>query len=276
MATAPLECGIVSFDIHLQQARTLLVNEIGGHARFCRRCVAHPVNKKRLISQAFPFGGDEETRTPDPLHAKQVLYQLSYIPMNFALRRYGPQRGNAQNYTRGAAPLSKNRIGVPAPTKVATAPRVGASAGGRGALNDFWESFSNIALMAGRSAYVTRPREQIASILRDGKRFISAAEIHRALDAARSRVSLSTVYRTLEHLVAKSEVSVRIDQAGESTYMLCEPERHHHHAICRVCGRVDDVDCTAIEQFSESLRTLHGFEIDAHNMEFIGRCQACR
>jgi Fur family ferric uptake transcriptional regulator len=130
--------------------------------------------------------------------------------------------------------------------------------------------------MAVRSEYVTRPREQIASVLRNGRRFISAAEIHRALDVARSRVSLSTVYRTLEHLVAKSEVSVRIDQAGESTYMLCEPERHHHHAICRVCGRVDDVDCTAIEQFSESLRALHGFEIDAHNMEFIGRCQACR
>jgi hypothetical protein len=28
----------------------------------------------------FRIGGDEETRTPDPLHAKQVLYQLSYIP----------------------------------------------------------------------------------------------------------------------------------------------------------------------------------------------------
>ena len=24
--------------------------------------------------------GDEGTRTPDPLRAKQVLYQLSYIP----------------------------------------------------------------------------------------------------------------------------------------------------------------------------------------------------
>ena len=29
----------------------------------------------------FPFGGDEEDRTPDPLRAKQVLSQLSYTPM---------------------------------------------------------------------------------------------------------------------------------------------------------------------------------------------------
>lgn len=28
----------------------------------------------------FELGGDEEDRTPDPLRAKQVLSQLSYIP----------------------------------------------------------------------------------------------------------------------------------------------------------------------------------------------------
>jgi hypothetical protein len=27
------------------------------------------------------FGGDERTRTADPLLAKQVLYQLSYVPL---------------------------------------------------------------------------------------------------------------------------------------------------------------------------------------------------
>ncbi|MGA7570203.1 MAG: transcriptional repressor [Candidatus Aquilonibacter sp.] len=127
-----------------------------------------------------------------------------------------------------------------------------------------------------RSDYVTRPREQIASILRARKRFISAAEIHRALDTAKAKVSLSTVYRTLERFASKGAVTVRVDPAGESTYMLCKPEHHHHHAICKVCGRVDDVDCTAIEQFSESLRSLSGFVLEDHAMEFFGRCKACQ
>ena len=30
---------------------------------------------------SYPFGGDEEDRTPDPLLAKQVLSQLSYTPI---------------------------------------------------------------------------------------------------------------------------------------------------------------------------------------------------
>ena len=34
------------------------------------------------------LGGDEGTRTPDPLLAKQVLYQLSYIPANERLRAH--------------------------------------------------------------------------------------------------------------------------------------------------------------------------------------------
>jgi Fe2+ or Zn2+ uptake regulation protein len=58
--------------------------------------------------------------------------------------------------------------------------------------------------------------------------------------------------------------------------MLCEPAHHHHHAICERCGRVEDVDCAAMEQFAEALRSLHGFELDGHAMEFFGRCSTCR
>jgi Fur family ferric uptake transcriptional regulator len=130
--------------------------------------------------------------------------------------------------------------------------------------------------MGARADYVTRPRELIAAVLKHEPRFLSAAEIHQRLKRSGGRVSLSTVYRTLDRLRAKHEVTERADAEGEATFMVCEPARHHHHAICGECGRVQDVDCTAVEQFSESLRALHGFELDGHAMEFFGQCQACR
>ncbi|MBV8067220.1 MAG: transcriptional repressor [Candidatus Eremiobacteraeota bacterium] len=130
--------------------------------------------------------------------------------------------------------------------------------------------------MGVRAEYVTRPREAIKSILAREPRFLSAAQIFTRLKRSSARVSLSTVYRTLDRLRAKGEVTERSDADGEAAFMLCEPARHHHHAICDECGRVEDVDCTAIEQFSKSLRSLHGFELDGHAMEFSGRCRACR
>ena len=34
-------------------------------------------------------GGDEEDRTPDPLRARQVLSQLSYVPKQFPVKESG-------------------------------------------------------------------------------------------------------------------------------------------------------------------------------------------
>ena len=129
--------------------------------------------------------------------------------------------------------------------------------------------------MGTRADYVTRPREWIASVLAREPRFLSAAQIHERLERAGARVSLSTVYRTLERLRDKGDITARAEADGEASYMRCEPERHHHHAICRTCGKVEDVNCAASEQFAESLRALHGFELDGHAMGFR-TCAACR
>jgi Fur family ferric uptake transcriptional regulator len=130
--------------------------------------------------------------------------------------------------------------------------------------------------MGVRAEYVTRPRELIKSVLAREPRFLSAAEIFTRLKRSGARVSLSTVYRTLDRLRAKGDVTERADPDGEATFMVCEPAKHHHHAICTECGRAEDVDCTAMEQFAESLRALSGFELDGHAMEFFGRCRTCR
>ncbi len=44
------------------------------------RLWARKLRPAKALRGAGSNGGDEGTRTPDPLHAKQVLYQLSYIP----------------------------------------------------------------------------------------------------------------------------------------------------------------------------------------------------
>jgi hypothetical protein len=35
-----------------------------------------------LLAQVAEGGGDEETRTPDPLLAKEMLFRLSYVPLH--------------------------------------------------------------------------------------------------------------------------------------------------------------------------------------------------
>jgi Fur family transcriptional regulator, ferric uptake regulator len=126
-----------------------------------------------------------------------------------------------------------------------------------------------------RTEYSTRPREQISAVLRREQRYLSAADIYALLKKARAKVSLSTVYRTLDHLEAKGEASARVDEHGEATYVSCAPT-HHHHAICRKCGKVEDIDCQVMEDLVAELRSHHGFELDEHEMEFFGRCAACR
>jgi Fur family transcriptional regulator, ferric uptake regulator len=128
--------------------------------------------------------------------------------------------------------------------------------------------------MSSRAEYVTRPREQIAAVLRSNPRFLSAAAIHGSLKD--KKIALSTVYRTLEHLLERGEVAMRVNDAGEAGYTLCRPAEHHHHAICRSCGLVEDVDCKAIDEFANSLLNIHGFDLDGHTMEFFGTCRACR
>ncbi len=158
----------------------------------------------------------------------------------------------------------------------ATCPDAGADTDPIPALAGFCELFANDRPVASRAEYVTRPREWIASILAREPRFLSAAQIHQRLKRMGAQVSLSTVYRTLDHLRTKGDVTERAEADGESTYMLCGPAPHHHHAICRSCGRVEDVDCAATEKFAESLRALHGFQIDGHAMEFFGTCRDCK
>lgn len=123
--------------------------------------------------------------------------------------------------------------------------------------------------------YSTRCRARILELLRRERRYLSAATIARLLETGGKRVALSTVYRTLDLLVSLGAASRRTEADGEQGYVACTGD-HHHHAVCRQCGLVEEVDCAAMERFAKVLREHHAFELDAHSIEFYGRCVRCR
>ena len=123
--------------------------------------------------------------------------------------------------------------------------------------------------------YSTRGRAHIVDLLRRERRYLTAATIARLLETSGHGVALSTVYRTLDLLVSRGTAARRTEADGEQSYVACTGE-HHHHAVCRRCGVVEEVDCAAMERFSEVLREHHAFELDEHSIEFYGRCVRCR
>jgi Fur family ferric uptake transcriptional regulator len=92
------------------------------------------------------------------------------------------------------------------------------------------------AALGGVGIRVTRKRARVLDVLARHARPITVQELHAELLARGEHIGLSTVYRAMSSLVEARLVHV-FSQAGEATYRLCGPARHHH-LVCRVCGLV--------------------------------------
>lgn len=120
----------------------------------------------------------------------------------------------------------------------------------------------------------TRQRTAVSALLADIGEFRSAQQIHQLLLGQGENVGLSTVYRTLQGLVETREVDV-IKTDDESLYRKCSPA-HHHHLVCRECGRTEEVEGPTVERWADRVASEHGFSDVSHTLEIFGCCAACR
>lgn len=83
------------------------------------------------------------------------------------------------------------------------------------------------------------------------------------------------MYRTLDALVRDGMV-MTIERAGQATrYDYRHPGEEHHHAVCRSCGAIFDVEVAALPQLPSGALPA-GFEITDVRLEFMGVCPDCR
>lgn len=120
----------------------------------------------------------------------------------------------------------------------------------------------------------TRQRTAVKDLLDGQDGFRSAQQVHDLLRNSGESVGLTTVYRSLQALAASGEVDLLVNGDGETVYRKCGAE-HHHHLVCRQCGRTVEIAGPAVESWADQVATRHGFTDVSHTLELFGLCSEC-
>jgi Fur family ferric uptake transcriptional regulator len=117
----------------------------------------------------------------------------------------------------------------------------------------------------------SKKRDAVMEALEGSEDFRSAQDIHDAMRHAGQKVGLATVYRTLQSMTAAGDVDVLRNETGEATYRNCSAT-HHHHLVCRVCGKTVEVKGPAVERWADAMASRHGYRDISHTVEIFGTC----
>jgi Fur family ferric uptake transcriptional regulator len=120
----------------------------------------------------------------------------------------------------------------------------------------------------------TRQRSAVLALLEELDDFRSAQELYALLRARGDSVGLATVYRALQALADESQVDVLRNADGEAAYRRCSPV-HHHHLVCRSCGRTVEVADAPVQRWAARIAAEHGFADVQHQLEVLGTCATC-
>ncbi|BCJ60824.1 Fur family transcriptional regulator [Micromonospora endophytica] len=127
---------------------------------------------------------------------------------------------------------------------------------------------------SGAAVRNTRQRSAVSALLAEVEGFHSAQDLHAMLRDRGERVGLTTVYRTLQGLADAGEIDVMRPPGGEHLYRRCS-EGHHHHLVCRACGRTVEVAGPTVETWADRVAAQHGYTDVSHTLEIFGTCPTC-
>ncbi len=123
----------------------------------------------------------------------------------------------------------------------------------------------------------TLGRRQLVDLLIGADRPVTIPEL---LDDGAVQ-SQSSLYRNLAILEQCGAVHRIASTDDVARYELTEElSEHHHHVVCSVCGRIDDVVLPpaierALGEAAAEARAQRDFMVDSHRLEFVGTCANC-
>ena len=120
----------------------------------------------------------------------------------------------------------------------------------------------------------TWQKDAVRHALGEASGFVSAQQLHLVLRNHGSTIGLATVYRALADLAASTEADSLQSKDGELLYRACGTS-HHHHLICRSCGKTVEIEADKVEKWADEMAKTHGFTSPSHTIDIFGLCSAC-
>ncbi|MFC1901233.1 Fur family transcriptional regulator [Chloroflexota bacterium] len=121
----------------------------------------------------------------------------------------------------------------------------------------------------------TNQRALILDIIRQGDGHLDADEVFRRARIKQSRISLSTVYRTLQKLKQLGLVEELHFDETHHHYEIKSPTEHHH-LVCQGCGRVIEFEYPLSRIVKRDVPEAKDFEITHSAIQITGYCTACQ
>jgi len=121
----------------------------------------------------------------------------------------------------------------------------------------------------------THQRALIMDIIRQGRGHLDADDIFLRAREMEPRLSLSTVYRTLQ-MLKELDIVDELHFGENHHHYEVKPTQEHHHLVCLGCGRVIEFDYPLSRYLKREVPALKDFDIDETEIRVAGYCKQCR
>lgn len=133
-----------------------------------------------------------------------------------------------------------------------------------------------VASLRSKGLRITASRRAICQVLAESHdEHLTAADLGARAEAELGKaVDQSTIYRTIEALeVAGHLHHVHFGHGPGVVHLVEEPE--HHHIVCEVCGRTEDIPFTEVSRLLDGLEERYGFRGGSVHFALMGKCTTC-
>lgn len=129
-----------------------------------------------------------------------------------------------------------------------------------------------IEILRKKGYKTTGKRKDILTYFEQADGYRTAKDLIQHLENTYEGISFDTIYRNL-HLYNEMGILETTELNGEKHFRMNCMSHHHHHFICKDCGKTKEIEVCPMEEVRKS---LVDYEIEDHKFEIYGLCPTCQ